>query len=92
MFRADFHTHTIMSDGGLLPSELLRRAKASGHSAIAITDHADHSNMKFLIKNIMKLIEDWEEEMIVIPGVELTHIPPKKIPNVKKRPVFHRAF
>ena len=37
--RADLHTHSIFSDGELIPAELVRRAQALGHDAIAITDH-----------------------------------------------------
>ena len=43
--RIEFHTHTILSDGALLPSELIRRAYVADHEAIAITDHVDFSNI-----------------------------------------------
>lgn len=35
----DLHTHTTISDGTLTPKELILRAKATGLSAVAITDH-----------------------------------------------------
>jgi len=35
----DLHTHTKCSDGSMTPAELVRHAKDSGLSAIAITDH-----------------------------------------------------
>lgn len=35
----DFHTHSTYSDGGDTPSELVRRAKAKGVTALALTDH-----------------------------------------------------
>ena len=41
----DFHTHSILSDGALIPSELVRRARVAGYTAMAITDHVDESNM-----------------------------------------------
>ena len=41
----DLHTHTFFSDGGLLPSELARRARIAGYQALAFTDHADVSNI-----------------------------------------------
>ncbi len=47
--RIDLHTHSLISDGVLLPSELLRRAEALGHKALAITDHADASNLAHII-------------------------------------------
>lgn len=37
--RADLHTHTRHSDGQLAPAELVRKARASGLQALAITDH-----------------------------------------------------
>ena len=39
----DLHTHSLLSDGELLPSELARRYEEKGFRAIAITDHADVS-------------------------------------------------
>ncbi len=35
----DLHTHTICSDGTLSPAELVRKARALGLTALAITDH-----------------------------------------------------
>lgn len=35
----DFHTHSSCSDGSMSPEELVRHAKESGLSAIALTDH-----------------------------------------------------
>jgi 3',5'-nucleoside bisphosphate phosphatase len=35
----DFHNHSTHSDGGDTPAELVRRAKANGVSAMALTDH-----------------------------------------------------
>jgi predicted metal-dependent phosphoesterase TrpH len=47
--RIDLHVHSFLSDGALLPSELLRRVVVKGYRAIAITDHADASNMEELV-------------------------------------------
>ena len=35
----DLHAHTTASDGALPPEELVRLAKASGVSVLAVTDH-----------------------------------------------------
>jgi len=43
--RLGLHIHSFFSDGVLLPSEILRRVAALGYGAIAITDHADASNL-----------------------------------------------
>jgi len=86
--RFDFHTHTVFSDGELIPSELVRRAKVLGHAAVGITDHADASNYKDLIeKNILardEIRKYWEDIQVVV-GVELTHIPPKSIPKMARK-------
>lgn len=87
MVRFDFHTHTVFSDGELIPSELLRRAKVLNHKAVAITDHGDFSNYKELIKKITIAKEElknyWDIKLIV--GIELTHVPPKSIPKLSKK-------
>lgn len=74
--RCDFHTHTVLSDGELLPMELIRRAAASDHAAIALTDHASFSNMEWIVQALSRDCEKakgWGIE--AIPGVELTHVP-----------------
>ena len=77
----DLHTHTLFSDGELLPSELVRRADIRGYSAIAITDHADASNIDFIVPRIVKVAGELNAAggIKVIPGIELTHVPPSQI-------------
>ena len=50
----DMHTHTIFSDGELIPSELVRRAVVHGYRAIGITDHVDFSNVEHVLSNVKK--------------------------------------
>jgi putative hydrolase len=73
----DLHTHTLLSDGALLPSELVRRAQVKGYTAIALTDHVDSSNIDFVLPRIVRvskvLNKDWD--IFIIPGVEITHAP-----------------
>ena len=83
--RIDLHTHTFFSDGELIPSELVRRAMVLNHTAIAITDHVDMTNMELIIPSIVKAAELKEDYITVIPGVELTHVPPSKIDEAVKR-------
>jgi len=80
----DLHTHSIFSDGVLVPSELVRRAEVLGVEAIAITDHADASNLDFIIPRIVAVAEALNDvkHIRVIPGIELTHIPPSHIPSL----------
>ncbi|HHN64008.1 MAG TPA: histidinol phosphate phosphatase domain-containing protein [Nitrospirae bacterium] len=79
----DLHTHSIFSDGELIPAELVRRAESSGYRAIAITDHMDSSNMDFIIPRIVRIAEELNrvQPVKVIPGAELTHVPPELIPE-----------
>jgi putative hydrolase len=83
--RVDLHSHTIFSDGELIPAELVRRAMELGHDAIAITDHVDMTNVEFVVTNVVKAVDLCEDYIKVIPGVEITHVPPRKIAEVAKQ-------
>ena len=85
--RVDLHTHTFFSDGALLPSEQLRRAVAMGYGAIAITDHADASNMELLLTALRRFAEQQADDypLVFIPGVELTHVAPGSIAPLSRR-------
>ena len=83
--RADLHTHSIFSDGELIPAELVRRAMVLGHDVIAITDHVDMTNVEFVVKAVVKAVDLCEDYIKVIPGVEITHVPPRKIAEVAKQ-------
>jgi histidinol phosphatase-like PHP family hydrolase len=80
----DLHTHTFASDGVLLHSELIRRAAAAGYRAIGITDHGDETNLEDLLKKAVKAAGIWasNKEITVVPGVEITHVPPERIAPV----------
>jgi histidinol phosphatase-like PHP family hydrolase len=80
----DLHTHSFFSDGSLIPSELVFRAKNKGYEVIAITDHVDMSNLDFVIPRIVKVssILTSEYKIEVIPGAELTYVPPALISRV----------
>ncbi|MBW1739518.1 MAG: histidinol phosphate phosphatase domain-containing protein [Deltaproteobacteria bacterium] len=77
----DLHTHSIFSDGVLVPSELVRRAEVLGLKAIGITDHADASNLDFIIPRIVAVSESLNRanQIKTVPGIELTHVPPSQI-------------
>jgi histidinol phosphatase-like PHP family hydrolase len=76
----DLHTHTTFSDGELIPSELVRRAEVKGYTAIGLTDHVDYTNIEHVLSCISKAkyLED-VLDIRILPGVELTHLPPSKI-------------
>jgi len=80
----DLHAHSIFSDGQLIPSELARRAEHKGLTAIGITDHGDFSNVDFIIPRIVGVAESLKTVMKihVIPGIEITHVPPDQIGEI----------
>ena len=77
----DLHCHTLFSDGDLLPSELIQRAQALGHRGLALTDHADQSNLVFILENLLPAVKELNRvnRIQVLVGVELTHLPPEHI-------------
>jgi putative hydrolase len=83
----DFHTHTFLSDGALICSEQIRHAQINNYEVIAITDHVDISNIDFILNNLKKFIENekkYFKNINIIPGVEITHVPPVIINDLAK--------
>lgn len=77
----DLHTHTVLSDGELLPTELVRRAAVLGYDTLAVTDHADASNLRHLVEAAGECRESARCYGVnLLVGVELTHVPPALIP------------
>jgi histidinol phosphatase-like PHP family hydrolase len=76
----DLHTHTVFSDGELIPCELVRRAEMKGCRALGITDHVDFTNVELVLNQVSK-VKELEDvlEMKILVGVELTHVPPAKM-------------
>ncbi len=74
----DLHTHTVFSDGELIPAELVRRAEVLGYKGICMTDHADESNLYHTLENVLRFVKKHGHfyDINVLAGVELTHIPP----------------
>jgi putative hydrolase len=77
----DLHTHSIFSDGELIPAELAQRAHAAGYTVLAITDHVDHSNIDFIIPRVINVCSRITQDgkIKVLPGVEITHVAPAQI-------------
>jgi len=80
----DLHTHSLFSDGVLIPAELVQRARTKGYEALAITDHADPSNLDWIISRIVRFCEDFNKksDFKVVPGIELTHVAPETISSL----------
>jgi len=82
----DLHTHTLLSDGELLPAELIRRAAVAGYKTVGITDHVDASNISEIIAAVAKVRDSAEKYGVdLISGVEITHVPPTEIAALAKR-------
>jgi histidinol phosphatase-like PHP family hydrolase len=82
----DLHMHTLLSDGEMLPIELVRRAAVLGYALVAISDHADSSNLTEVLTAVQKIREsasDFGVELLC--GVELTHVPPSRIHLLSRR-------
>lgn len=76
----DLHTHTLFSDGELIPAEHIRRAVVHGCRAVAMTDHADFTNFEFILSSLQKAKIMGEEFHIdIFAGIEITHVPPVQI-------------
>jgi putative hydrolase len=77
----DLHTHTLYSDGELLPTELWRRAQVKGYRYLGITDHVDASNFEVVFARLQTaaLSLNRGDYPVIIPGLEFTHLPPALI-------------
>lgn len=82
----DLHTHSLLSDGELLPSELARRAMVKGYRIIGISDHVDATNLEDVATSLLKLIKKFKfyRDITIVPGVELTHVPKGLIKQMVK--------
>lgn len=81
----DLHTHTLFSDGELIPAEHIRRAVTLGYRAVAMTDHADFTNYEWILSSLQKakiIGEEWKID--VFAGIEITHVPPAQIHRLAK--------
>jgi putative hydrolase len=77
----DLHTHSLYSDGELLPAELWRRAQVKGYRYLGITDHVDASNFDVVFVRLKAAADSLNrgDAPYLIPGLELTHLPPALI-------------
>ncbi|MGL1862222.1 MAG: histidinol phosphate phosphatase domain-containing protein [Pseudodesulfovibrio sp.] len=77
----DLHTHTVFSDGQLIPAELARRAEVAGYKGLCMTDHADEATLYHAVENVLRFVQKhgFFYDINLLAGVELTHIPPALI-------------
>lgn len=84
----DLHTHTFYSDGAFGPAELARRCEVIGYRGLVISDHADPSNLEFMIERAVRFCEAagrFGDRLTVRPGCEITHVPPRLIGGLVER-------
>jgi histidinol phosphatase-like PHP family hydrolase len=81
----DLHTHSILSDGEMLPIELIRRMAVLGYTTVAITDHVDTSNTTSVIGCLVNIRDSAKIYGVkLLCGVEITHVPPSQIADLAK--------
>jgi histidinol phosphatase-like PHP family hydrolase len=73
----DFHTHTTLSDGVLLPMELIRRCVVNDYAALGIADHGSASTMGRVIREVRRdcALAQQYWGFSAYAGIELTHVP-----------------
>ena len=83
----DFHIHSVFSDGELIPAEIAQRCAVLGYKAVAITDHADNSNLEFILRNLVEACDELSNagDLELIPGIELTHVPLNMLEGLAKK-------
>jgi len=82
----DLHTHTIHSDGEMLPIELVRRMAVLGYGTVAVTDHVDTSNAGTVIASLLPVKESALLFGVkLLCGVEITHVPPAQIAELARQ-------
>ncbi len=82
----DLHTHTLRSDGELLPLELVRRMAVLGYDSVGIADHVDTTTLPLVLESA-----DAARQSAMLygvrlyAGVELTHVPAAEIDALARR-------
>lgn len=64
--RCDLHTHSNFSDGTDTPTQLVKRAKALGIKALALTDHNTSDGLKEFME------AGKQNDLITVPGCEFS--------------------
>jgi len=80
--KADFHLHTVFSDGQVWPTVHVSEAWRDGLDAIALTDHVEYhphaSDVAVALRRPYEVARPLADELgiILIPGVEITRPAP----------------
>ena len=83
--RADFHSHSYLTDGETSPTDMWNEAEALEHRALALTDHLSMEDPRPLLERLHQEAKAWEgREFRPVVGVELTKVPPRRIAEVAR--------
>lgn len=83
--RIDLHSHSLLSDGKVTPTEMWFEARALEHRALALTDHAGLEDKRPMLERLQQEAEAWADETFLpIVGVELTKVPPRRIADAAR--------
>jgi len=78
--RADFHSHSYLTDGESSPTDMWLEAQELEHRALALTDHVGPEDPRPLVDRLHQEAKVLEStRFIPIVGVELTKVPPRRI-------------
>ncbi len=93
MRRYELHVHTYLTDGELLPAELLRRAEELDHEVLVFAEHVDPSNLEDAVTRLAEACDRLRGHYRTepVPGAELTHVPPGLIPDLAEEARDHGA-
>ena len=80
-YRANLHTHTVMSDGMLTAKEVKELYKSAGYSVLAVTDH----------NRLIGYPELCDDDFLMLPGIEYDVIDHSCSQSQKKK-VYHINF
>jgi hypothetical protein len=86
--KADFHLHTVFSDGNVWPTVHVQEAWRDGLDVIALTEHAEYTphaaDVKVDIGRSYVVAKPLADQLglMLIPGVEITKPDPWKAPRV----------
>jgi histidinol phosphatase-like PHP family hydrolase len=84
----DLHTHTLLSDGALVPAEHIRRAESRGYDILGFADHVDLATMDTVLPQLIEAARRENElggRLRVLAGVELTHVRPAHLAEATQR-------
>jgi len=84
----DLHTHSFISDGSLCPAELARRCQDRGYRGLVISDHYDQATLEPALPRVCEFCQAVRSHygaMEVLPGCEVTHVPPALIGDMVRR-------